>query len=103
MTTDSVGAVIEAVLVDSELEYEQVAPNTFAVSLPGEARLRTACLLTIGEHALSIEAFVMRHPDERQDEIHAWLLRHNARMYGVAWTIDDSGDIYLTGKVALAA
>jgi hypothetical protein len=98
-----VAAVIEAALVDSQLQYERLSPSTFAVNLPGERRLRTACMLTIGEHALSVEAFVVRHPDERRDEVHAWLLQRNARMYAVSWSIDDSGDIYLTGKVPLSA
>ena len=37
----------------------------------------------VGEHALRVEAFVMRRPDERHEELWAWLLRMNARMYGV--------------------
>jgi hypothetical protein len=98
-----VAAIIEAVLVDSQLEYQRLGPSNFAVNLPGERRLRTACMLTVGEHALSIEAFVVRNPDENHDEVHAWLLQRNARMYAVSWSIDDSGDIYLTGKLPLAA
>jgi hypothetical protein len=96
-------AVIEAVLIESQLEYERLRPSTFAVSLPGDRRLRTACLLTIGDHALSIEAFVVRRPDENREAIYAWLLQRNARMYAVSWSIDDSGDVYLTGKIALSA
>jgi hypothetical protein len=98
-----IAEIIEAVLVDSELEYERLGEDGFAINLPGEQRLRTACVLTIGEHSLSIEAFVMRHADENLVEFYGWLLRRNARMYAVAWTIDDSGDVYLTGKMPLAA
>ena len=99
----SVSEVIEAALIDGALEYERMSPTSFAVTLPGEARLRTTCLLAIGEHALSVQAFVMRQPDENVEAVYAWLLKHNAKMYAVAWMIDDSGDVYLTGKVPLAA
>ena len=43
----------------------------------------------------------MRHPDENREELWAWLLRRNARMYGVGFSIDAAGDVYLTGRVAL--
>jgi hypothetical protein len=43
----------------------------------------------------------MRRPDENREELWAWLLRHNARMYGVCFSIDTTGDIYLTGRVSL--
>src|SRR4029450_2420042 len=55
----------------------------------------------VGEHALRIEAFVMRHPDENHEQLWAWLLRRNARMYGVSFSIDTAGDVYLTGRVGL--
>ncbi|HEY7046639.1 MAG TPA: YbjN domain-containing protein [Jatrophihabitantaceae bacterium] len=94
---------IEAALRDTELDYERQGPDAFVVNLPGTRRLKTACWLTIGEHALSVEAFVMRKPDENCEQVYRYLLEHNARMYGVAWSIDDSGDVYLSGRVALAS
>lgn len=73
------------------------------MTLPGVHKLRTVCNLVVGDHALRIEAFVMRQPDERREELWAWLLQRNARMYGVAFAIDAVGDIYLTGRVPLHA
>ena len=99
----SIANVIEAALRDGEIEYERLADNVFAVSLPGAARLRTACLLTIGERALSVQAFVLRRPDENREAVYAWLLRGNPQMYAVSWSLDAAGDIYLTGKVPFAA
>jgi hypothetical protein len=95
--------VIEAALRDADLSYERPDPDSFVVNLPGTRRLKTACWLTIGEHALSIEAFVVRKPDENAEQVYRYLLEHNARMYAVAWSIDDSGDIYLSGRVPLAS
>src|SRR5262249_57894335 len=66
-------------------------------------KLKTAVNLIVGAHALRVEAFIMRQPDERREELWAYLLQHNARMYGVAFAIDKVGDVYLTGRVALHA
>jgi Putative bacterial sensory transduction regulator len=95
--------VIAQALQDAGVQYEQPSPGAFVVALPGERRLKTACWLTIGEHALTVEAFVVRHAEENHEQVYAYLLRHNARMYAVSWSIDDAGDIYLTGRVPLAA
>lgn len=95
--------VLQATLEEAGLQYERPTPQQFVVSLPGTRRLKTACWLTIGEHAVSVEAFVMRKPDENAEQVYRYLLEHNARMYAVAWSLDDSGDVYLTGKLPLAA
>jgi hypothetical protein len=95
--------VIEAALREQELEWERLDAHTFAVALPGEKRLKTACILTIGTHALEIEAFVLRAPEENREQVYSWLLQRNTRMYAVSWAIDGAGDVYLTGRVPLAA
>ena len=99
----STAEVIEAALRESGLEYERPSSGAFVVNLPGTRRLKTACWLIVGDHALSIQAFVVRKPDENAEHVYRYLLEHNARMYGVAWSIDDSGNVYLTGKLPLAA
>ena len=96
-----VGALIERVCAERELECEPTGESSWVVTLPGTHKLKTACNLIVGEHALRIEAFVMRHPDEKHEELWAWLLRRNARMYGVGFSIDAAGDVYLTGRVTL--
>lgn len=86
---------------ERELDWEATGESSFVVTLPGTHKLKTACNLIVGEHSLRIEAFVMRRPDERHEDLWAWLLRRNARMYGVAFSIDAAGDVYLTGRVSL--
>lgn len=93
--------LIERVLTERELEWEATGERSYVVSLPGAHKLKTACNLIVGEHSLRIESFVMRRPDERHEDLWAWLLRRNARMYGVAFSIDTAGDVYLTGRVSL--
>jgi hypothetical protein len=95
--------VIAAALAEQDLEWQRLDDATFAVALPGERRLKTACVLTVGAHALEIEAFVMRAPDEHHERVYRWLLQHNARMYAVSWAIDSAGDVYLSGRVPLTS
>ncbi|GAB3144429.1 YbjN domain-containing protein [Micromonospora sonneratiae] len=97
-----VARLIEAACADRELACEPTGEFSYAVTLPGTHKLKTICNLIVGQHALRIEAFVMRQPDERRENLWAWLLRRNSRMYGVAFSIDAAGDVYLTGRVSLA-
>ena len=48
MVTD----LIERVLTERELEWETTGPGAYVVSLPGTHKLKTACNLIVGEHAL---------------------------------------------------
>jgi hypothetical protein len=96
-------AVIRHALADAGVEHQEPQPGAFVANLPGQKRLKTACWLVVGGQGLAVEAFVVRRPEENQGQVHGWLLAHNARMFGVCWSIDDSGDIYLTGRWPLAA
>jgi len=96
----AVEALIAETLDDREVDWERTAGG-FVVTLPGEHRQKTLCNLLVGEHAVRVEAFVMRRPDENREQLWALLLQHNARMYGVSFSIDKVGDVYLTGRVAL--
>src|SRR5262249_58671859 len=90
-------------LAERELAWDRTGDRSYVVTLPGTHKLKTVCHLIVGEHALRVEAFVMRQPDERREELWAWLLQRNAKMYGVAFAIDKVGDVYLTGRVPLHA
>jgi hypothetical protein len=100
---DAVAALIERVCAERELACEPTADHAYAVTLAGTHKLTTVCNLIVGEHALRVEAFVMRQPDENREALWAWLLQRNARMYGVAFAIDQVGDVYLMGRLALHA
>ncbi|KAF4406642.1 MULTISPECIES: YbjN domain-containing protein [Streptomyces] len=99
---DVTGTVTRA-LDDAGLEWESPAEGTFVVKLPGTRKLSTTCSLVVGRHSLSVNAFVVRHPDENEAAVHRWLLERNTRLYGVSYAIDRLGDIYLVGKLPLAA
>jgi hypothetical protein len=95
--------VLEEFLDSHDLEYEHKDKNTFLITLPGEKKLQTHCALIIGDHSLSINAFVIRKPDENQAEVYAWCMAKNAGMYGIAFATNELGDIFLVGRLPLSA
>ena len=95
-------AKIKGFLAQQNLDYEQQG-NTLLVTLPGEKKLQTHCALIVGDHSLSINAFVIRKPDENEAAVHHWCMSKNAAMYGLAFAINPLGDIYLVGRLPLDA
>ena len=77
--------------------------NTFLLTLPGEKKLQTHCALVVGDHSLSINAFVIRRPDDNADQVHDWCMSKNASMYGIAFATNEVGDIFLVGRLPLFA
>ncbi|MBB5954694.1 hypothetical protein FHS29_001264 [Saccharothrix tamanrassetensis] len=99
----SVDEVVGSALDERELVYQHPEPGKFFVTLPGTKKLQTNCWLVAGRHALVVEAFVCRKPDEAHQDVYRFLLRRNAKLYGVHYTLDARGDIYLVGRIALHA
>ncbi|CAG6392361.1 YbjN domain-containing protein [Streptomyces cocklensis] len=97
------GRVIEQVLRESELTWESPRQGTYVTQLPGTRKLSTTCQLIVGRHTLSLNAFVVRRPDENHEAFYRWLLERNLRLYGVTYAIDHLGDVYLSGRLPLAA
>ena len=95
--------VIEEFLSSHDLDFDQPNSSTFFITLPGEKKLETHCALINGDHSLTISAFVIRKPDENTAAVHEWLLQKNSSMYSVSYSINELGDIYLVGRLPLAA
>jgi len=99
----SIVEVIAQFLDQQSIDYESSQPGTFLATLPGEQKLQTHCALIVGDHSLSINAFVIRKPDENESAVHHWCMTKNATMYGLAFAINELGDIYLVGRLPLTA
>ncbi|MET7699962.1 MULTISPECIES: type III secretion system chaperone family protein [unclassified Streptomyces] len=97
------GQVIEQVFKESELDWESPRPGSYVVKLPGTRKLSTTVSLIVGRHSLSLNAFVIRHPDENEEGVQRWLLERNLKLYGVSYAVDRLGDVYLVGKLPLVA
>lgn len=98
-----VSSAIRRALVSLEVEFDEPNSQTFVVVLPGERKLRTTCSIVVGAHSVTVNAFVVRHPDEHTDVVHEWLLRQNAKNPGLAWGIDHLGDVYLIAQLPLSS
>ena len=95
--------VVAEVLASMEVEFERPRPDVFVAVLPGERKLRTTVSLVVGEHSITVNAFVVRRPDENAEACYRWLLQHNAKHPGVAFGVDPLGDVYLVAQLPLAA
>jgi hypothetical protein len=92
--------VIASVVGGAGLEHERRGLGSFLITLPGSTKLQTTCWVVVGRYGVLVEAFVCRHPDEAPEAVYRWLLRRNARLYGVHYALDQAGDIYLVGRLA---
>ncbi|MCP2252866.1 putative sensory transduction regulator [Prauserella aidingensis] len=98
-----VDAIVRSALDASEVPYDRRGEGVYFVTLPGVKKLQTNAWLVVREHSLAVEAFVCRRPDEAHEDVYRFLLRRNAKLYGVAYTLDSAGDIYLVGRLGLDA
>ncbi|MFT3901067.1 MAG: YbjN domain-containing protein [Gordonia sp. (in: high G+C Gram-positive bacteria)] len=98
-------ALLERVLTEREIAFDRKSSGGtdgehLVLELPGEKKLKTTVLLTATAHGARVEAFVCRQPDENHLGVYKYLLQRNRRLYGVAYTIDNIGDIYLVGQIS---
>ncbi|WBO65458.1 YbjN domain-containing protein [Streptomyces camelliae] len=100
---EKAGQILEGALKDAELEWESPEPGNYVVKLPGTRKLSTTVSFLVGRHSLSLNAFVVRHPDENEPGVHRWLLERNLKLYGVSYAVDRLGDIYVTARLPLAS
>jgi hypothetical protein len=97
-TTAMALATIEEFLASHDIDNERI-DSSFHLTLPGERKLETHCALVVGDHSVSVNAFIIRKPDENVEIVHEWLLKKNASLYCVAFAINELGDIYLVGRL----
>ena len=102
MGVDYAGALEDA-LRSLGLEFEAPQPGSCLVALRGEHKLATMTWLIAGTHSLHVEAFFCRQPDENHAQFYRFLLERGGRMYGVHFALDPAGDVYLVGRLPLAA
>jgi hypothetical protein len=99
----TVAGVVEAYLAESGHDWEPGArDDEFVVTLPGEKKLKTVASVVVSDTALSVSAFVIRNPDENHTEVYRFLLRRNLRLPGLAYAVDKSGDVFVTGRIPAA-
>jgi len=105
VATDQVRAAsaIESALAGLGLDAERPQPGSYLVRLEGERKLATMTWLIVGVHSLHVEAFFCRQPDENHAAFYRFLLERGGRMFGVHFALDETGDVYLVGRLPLAS
>ena len=93
---------LTSILDELGVAYENPEPGAYLVRLEGHNKLVTMTWLIAGEHSLQVEAFFCRQPDENHPTFYRYLLERSARMFGVHFALDSTGDVYLTGRLPLS-
>ena len=99
----SATAAVSAALDELGVAYSSPRPGSYLVRLEGQHKLATMTWLIVGTHSLAVEAFFCRQPDENHAAFYRFLLERNGRMYGVHFSLDSVGDVYLTGHLPLSS
>ena len=94
-------ALVRAWAEALDLEVDALSDTSLLVTLPGTKRLQVPVALTTTPQALVIESFVARGTDQDPRALHEFLLRRNAKAFGAAYCIDQFGDVYLVGRIAI--
>lgn len=94
--------ILRESLADADIQHELLDDSTLLVTVPGEKKLYTNVIFKVSEKTLSINAFVIRKPDQNAEKVHDWLLRHNAANYLLSYAINELGDVYLVGRLPIA-
>ncbi|MQM26327.1 type III secretion system chaperone family protein [Glycomyces albidus] len=94
---------LKAALDEIGADYRLDTPRSAVVTLPGQRKLTTECGLVVEDHALRVEAFVARRPEENHAAVWSELLRRNGKLYAVAFATDESEDIHLVGRLPFTA
>jgi Putative bacterial sensory transduction regulator len=100
---EAAAGAVEAALDELGLPYESPQSGAYLVRLEGQHKLATMTWLVVGTHSLGVEAFFCRQPDENHAAFYRFLLERSGRMYGVHFSLDPVGDVYLTGRLPLSA
>ncbi len=94
--------VLREALWESKVDFEELDSSTLLVTVPGEKKLYTNVIFKVSDKTLSVNAFVIRKPDQNNDRVHEWLLRHNASNYLLSYAVNELGDVYLVGRLPIS-
>jgi hypothetical protein len=100
---EDAASAIEVALRELGLGWESPQPGSYLVKLEGQHKLATMTWLIAGRHSLHVEAFFCRQPDENHAAFYRFLLERGGRMFGVHFALDETGDVYLVGRLPLAS
>ena len=92
---------VRAFLERAGIPFKEAGQGRWAAQMRGERKLTIPVLITVSADRIAFESFFMRRPQENADRFYELLLRRNMRAYGVHFSLDGDGDVYLVGARAL--
>lgn len=88
--------------VIAAVDYEPEHRRWF-IRIRGEEKSVTTIWLTLRQSTLHYETQFMPAPEENVEACYEYLLRANARLFGMRFAIGDEDAIYLVGQMPLGA
>jgi hypothetical protein len=87
------------------LTHVELVPEErrWLVRMRGEDKAVITVWLTLRERTLHYETYFIPSPEENVAQCWEYLLRLNARLYGMRFAIGDEDAVYLTGQLPLKA
>ena len=87
-------------LTENGLEWDRGSRDgEIVLTLPGEHKQKIVVSLLVRPDHTSVTSFLIRNPDENHEAVYRYLLRRNLRLPGLAYAIDDAGDVFLRGQI----
>ncbi|MBV8983825.1 MAG: YbjN domain-containing protein, partial [Acidimicrobiia bacterium] len=71
--------------------------------LQGEERDFTTIWLSLGQRTLQYETYFLPDPEENKDQVYEYLLRRNAKLFGMRFAVGAEDAVYLVGQMPLSA
>jgi len=85
--------------VVAAVERGEPGERRWYLRVRGEAKDVFTIWLTLRQRTLEYETYVMPAPEENAGELHEWVLRRNADLYGATFCIGDENALYLRGHL----
>src|SRR4051812_49640763 len=73
------------------------------VRMRGEEKMLITVWLTLRERTLHFESYFMPAPEENIERLYEYLLRSNAKLFGMRFAIGAEDAVYLLGQMPLSA
>lgn len=95
-------SVLESFLDESSIAYERAGEGVWALQISGDRKLTIPIVVAVTGDRVTFESFFMRRPQENIVAFYELLLRRNRRSYGIAFSLDAEGDVFLVCRRAIA-
>lgn len=85
-----------------DLPCERVDDGRLTV-LAGDRKRTLPVFVQVGERTLTLQAFFMAAPEERQAELYGFFLRRHLRSYVARFALDGNGDVLVVAVLPVEA